>query len=229
MNQRIEALRYFETSDAEYVFFLNSSVILNNYNTLKILVTQNQHVIAPMIRVNVFRPTHKQIVAQSGYHENITFYIKFYTTIRRYYVSNLNFFVVLMFIKWSLDNLIIYHDFILVISRFYLDRYYGKGLKSIAFDFWTLTVVEWKDYHFLAVVTVSDLQDSYWNQWPHPYEPQISNTFAFLAICLHFIAILAKFAKKKVLKKPCAYDTTYTNSEFQLFLFLFKLRPLILK
>ena len=126
MNQRIEALRYFETSDAEYVFFLNSSVILNNYNTLKILVTQNQHVIAPMIRVNVFKPTHKQIVAQSGYHENITFYRKFYNSIRRnwlqhdrYYVSNLNFFIVLMSVNGSLDT---YLDYTLYLSRTFLSR-----------------------------------------------------------------------------------------------------------
>ena len=33
----------------------------------------------------------------------------------------------------------------------------------------SLTVVEWKDCHFLAVATVSDLQNSYCNQWPHPY------------------------------------------------------------
>ena len=53
---------------------------------------------------------------------------------------------------------------------------------------YTLTVVEWKDYHFLAVATVSDLQNSYCNQWPHPYEPQISSRFVFSAVCLHFTA-----------------------------------------
>ena len=51
-----------------------------------------------------------------------------------------------------------------------------------------LTVVEWKDYHFLAVATVSDFQNSYYNQWPHPYEPQISSRFVFSAVCLHFTA-----------------------------------------
>ena len=44
-----------------------------------------------------------------------------------------------------------------------------------------LTVVEWKDYHLLAVATVSDLQNSYCNQWPHPFEPQISSAFVFSA------------------------------------------------
>ena len=69
-----------------------------------------------------------------------------------------------------------------------------------------LTVVEWKDYHFLAVATLSDLQNSYWNQWPHPYEPQISNTFLFLAVCLHFTAILAKFAEKRsAIKTMCLW------------------------
>ena len=65
--------------------------------------------------------------------------------------------------------------------------FYGIG----HFNFQTcafLTVVEWKDYHFLAVATVSDLQNSYCNQWPHPYEPQISNKFVFSAVCLHFTA-----------------------------------------
>ena len=59
-----------------------------------------------------------------------------------------------------------------------------------------LTVVEWKDCHFLAVATVSDLQNSYCNQWTHPYEPQISNRFVFSAICLHFTAVLVKFSEK---------------------------------
>ena len=69
-----------------------------------------------------------------------------------------------------------------------------------------LTVVEWKDCHFLAVATVSDLQNSYWNQWPHPYEPQISNTFVFSAVCLHFTAILAKFAEKRsAIKTMCLW------------------------
>ena len=64
------------------------------------------------------------------------------------------------------------------------------------FIFKIFTVVEWKDYHFLAVATISDLQNSYCNQWPHPYEPQISNRFVFSAICLHFTAVLVKFSEK---------------------------------
>ena len=51
-----------------------------------------------------------------------------------------------------------------------------------------LTVVEQKDYHFLAVATVSDLENSYCNQWPHPYEPQNSCRFVSWAVCLHFTA-----------------------------------------
>ena len=67
-----------------------------------------------------------------------------------------------------------------------------------------LTVVEWKDYHFLAVATVSDLQNSYCNQWPHPYEPQISSRFVFSAVCLHFTAILVKFSEKtSAIKTKC--------------------------
>ena len=74
------------------------------------------------------------------------------------------------------------------------------------FFFSWLTVVEWKDYHFLAVATVSDLQKTYWNQWPHPYEPQISNTFVSSAICLHFTAILVKFAaKRSAIKTKCLW------------------------
>ena len=65
-------------------------------------------------------------------------------------------------------------------------------------------VVERKDYHFLAVATISDLQNSYWNQLPHPYELQISSRFVFLAVCLHFTAILAKFAEKtSAIKTMC--------------------------
>ena len=69
-----------------------------------------------------------------------------------------------------------------------------------------LTVVEWKDYHFLAVATVSDLQNSYCNQWPHPYEPQISSRFVFSAVCLHFTAILVKFSEKtSAIKTMCLW------------------------
>ena len=77
MTQRIEALRKFETSDAEYVLFLNSSVIFHNQDTLNVLVQQKQDVMAPMVRVNVFKPTYKQFVAQAGYDENVVFSIKF--------------------------------------------------------------------------------------------------------------------------------------------------------
>ena len=67
-----------------------------------------------------------------------------------------------------------------------------------------LTVVEWKDYHFLAVATVSDLENSYCNQWPHPYEPQISSRFVFSAVCLHFTTILVKFSgKTSAIKGKC--------------------------
>ena len=67
-----------------------------------------------------------------------------------------------------------------------------------------LTVVEWKDCHFLAVATISDLQNSYCNQWTHPYEPQISNRFVFSAICLHFTAVLVKFSEKtSAIKTKC--------------------------
>ena len=43
--------------------------------------------------------------------------------------------------------------------------------------------------HFLVVAMISDLQNSYWNQWPHPCEPQILNRFVSSAVCLHFTAI----------------------------------------
>ena len=70
--------------------------------------------------------------------------------------------------------------------------------------FVSLTVVEQKNYHFLAVATVSDLENSYCNQWPHPYEPQISGRFDFSAVCLHFTAILVKFAEKtSAIKTKC--------------------------
>ena len=69
-----------------------------------------------------------------------------------------------------------------------------------------LTVVEWKDYHFLAVATISDFQNSYCNQWPHPYEPQISSRFVLSAVCLHFTAILVKFAEKtSAIKTKCPH------------------------
>ena len=42
VNQRIEALQKFEASDVEFVLFLNSSVIFQNYNTLKVLVKTSE-------------------------------------------------------------------------------------------------------------------------------------------------------------------------------------------
>ena len=67
-----------------------------------------------------------------------------------------------------------------------------------------LTVVEQKDYHFLAVATISDLENSYCNQLPHPYEPQNSCRFVSSAVCLHFTAILVKFSEKtSAIKTKC--------------------------
>ena len=56
VQQRLDALKKFEVSPADFILFLNNSVILNNVNTLKKLVTQDVDVIAPMIRTNVFAP-----------------------------------------------------------------------------------------------------------------------------------------------------------------------------
>ena len=85
--------------------------------------------------------------------------------------------------------------------------YYQVQLPHLSIQIGTsyiLTVVEWKDYHFLAVATISDLQNSYCNQWTHPYEPQISNRFVFSAICLHFTAVLVKFSEKtSAIKTKC--------------------------
>ena len=97
----------------------------------------------------------------------------------------------------------------------YLSCAYSTSIVFSLNDFWwffilmkltdslctVLTVVEQKDYHFLAVATVSDLQNSHWNQWPHSYEPQICNRFVISAVCLHFAAILTKFAEKTSAKK----------------------------
>ena len=92
----------------------------------------------------------------------------------------------------------------------YLTFSFGLNTKMVKFKLklsfydMSLTVVEWKDYHFLAVATVSDLQNSYCNQWPHPYEPQISSRFVFSAVCLHFTAILVKFSEKtSAIKTKC--------------------------
>ena len=73
VNQRIEALQKFEASDAEYVLFLNCSVILQNHVTLKVLVKHNQHVVTPMIRVNLFRPSYRQTCAKV----NLKFHVMF--------------------------------------------------------------------------------------------------------------------------------------------------------
>ena len=78
VTQRMEALQKFESSsDAEYVLFLNSSVILHNHDTLNVLVNQKQDVMAPMVKVNVFKPSYKQIISQVAYDENVVVRIKF--------------------------------------------------------------------------------------------------------------------------------------------------------
>ena len=56
VQQRIDALKMFEISSADFVLFLNNSVILNNANTFNKLVMQDLDVVAPMIRTNVFAP-----------------------------------------------------------------------------------------------------------------------------------------------------------------------------
>ena len=56
VQQRIDALRKFEISSADFVLFLNNSVILNNANTFNKLVMQDLDIVAPMIRTNVFTP-----------------------------------------------------------------------------------------------------------------------------------------------------------------------------
>ena len=77
VHQRIDALRKFKASNAEYVLFLNSSVIIHNSTTLKTLVTQDQNIMAPMIRKNIYRPSMKQICNQIGYEESLIFDVKF--------------------------------------------------------------------------------------------------------------------------------------------------------
>ena len=61
VQQRIEAMGKFETSNAEHILFLNNSVILSNAKILTTLIKHNQAVIAPMIRMNVFRPIYRNI------------------------------------------------------------------------------------------------------------------------------------------------------------------------
>ena len=104
-----------------------------------------------------------------------------------------------VFLYWSLTN---QNPFILFLTllllTFYPTIFFHLNYLPISNTNFLqpLTVVEWKDCHFLAVAAVSDLQNSYCNQWTHPYEPQISNRFVFSAICLHFTAVLVKFSEK---------------------------------
>ena len=70
VKQRIEALGKFKDTEAEYILFLNSSVILNKNTTFKAMVIQHQHVIAPMIKVNAFKPTYLHIISH-GLYDNI--------------------------------------------------------------------------------------------------------------------------------------------------------------
>ena len=94
VKQRIEALGKFQDTEAEYVLFLNNSVILHENTTLKALAIQQQHVMAPMIKVNSFKPSYLHIIPRHGLYE----YIKIPTTFPhsssrmnwihdRYYVS----------------------------------------------------------------------------------------------------------------------------------------------
>ena len=69
VQQRIEAIEKFETTNAEYILFLNNSVILSNANILSTLVKHNQAVIAPMIRMNLFKPSYRNIF-KYGYNES---------------------------------------------------------------------------------------------------------------------------------------------------------------
>ena len=98
VKQRIEALGKFEDTEAEYVLFLNSSVILNKNTTLKAMVIQHQHVIAPMIKVNAFKPSYLHIIPQIGLYDNINIPTSFpHSSSRitwlhdRYYVSSKKF------------------------------------------------------------------------------------------------------------------------------------------
>ena len=71
VTQRIEALDKFQDTKAEYVLFLNNSVILNKNTTLKAMVIQHQHVMAPMVKVNSFKPSYLHIIPSHGLYENI--------------------------------------------------------------------------------------------------------------------------------------------------------------
>ena len=77
VHQRIEALRKFKASNAQYVLFLNSSVIIHDTTTLKTLVKQDENIIAPMIRKKIFQPALKQICDTIGYNDNHHFGLKF--------------------------------------------------------------------------------------------------------------------------------------------------------
>ena len=70
VHQRIEALRKFKASNAKYALFLNSSVIIHDSTTLITLVKQDQNIMAPMIRKNIFLPTLKHICNHIGYDES---------------------------------------------------------------------------------------------------------------------------------------------------------------
>ena len=50
--------------------------------------------------------------------------------------------------------------------------------------------------HKMAVADVTDLPNWYCNQWRYTYGSQKSNRFGFSAVCLHFTAVLVKFAEK---------------------------------
>ena len=50
VQQRIEAISEFQSSQADYILFLNNSVILEDKNVFRVMVAQNVSVIAPMIR-----------------------------------------------------------------------------------------------------------------------------------------------------------------------------------
>ena len=90
------------------------------------------------------------------------------------------------------------------IKNYHFTNYHQIQSKHCGSSAGALTEVEWKDCHFLVVATVSDLQNTYCNQWPHPYEPQISSRFVLSAVCLHFTAILVKFAEKtSAIKTKC--------------------------
>ena len=97
--QRIDALRKFKASNAQYALFLNSSVIIHNSNTLKTLVKQDENIVAPMIRKNVFLPSLKQRCHTIGYKPTGSgFGLKFPT--------------VIPYSTWTNDRYYVCYDFI---------------------------------------------------------------------------------------------------------------------